>query len=1423
MERNGLSVMENQSIPWKQIIEFHREIAIRSEESFFSFGIDDRGSDRFSYLHNKVVDKMNVDNRIRINMISNTVIFANNDQKNNEFYVGGIFWFTNKKSDNGWVKIAHPLFYKPYIIKKEPSGEYLQMDPEQARWNVSPMFYKLLEKKGVVLEKNLDEVLIGMIEDSSRIKDNYSFEQHFLTAFIKEFPDLKKEFIDNSPRDLATQWLVFVAPKDFSAIQRNLILDYSKLITRLSDNPEALGGFEIFQNHRVQKLENVQVMPIVPLNDNQLRVVEKVLAGNETTVVSGPPGCGKSQVVISILLNAWKQGRSALFASSNNQAVNVVRDRMRQFERKVPMVVRCGARKTSELTTTLGHMIDIIDSYDEKEDAEKKEKEISELEKSLNRITSLLETNLPQRIDELARAALGAYGKGGEYKEEWEAEIALYEEKLKENGIKCSIDVFDEQAYKPYSEWMDAHSKMLESIKHDEMIRDNLNNKIEDLKNQSIEILSLNYENATSNRLITHDKLNEIKSWYDEYKSFLLQFIEEDLQEVEWSTDYDEWKSAGETQDWIDRSDRVIAYYNSTIDRYLEEINEINARQERLDKAIYACEALDIRSIDSEKENALSRWVTLYNKYIMIPKKFGESLPFSEKSKLGKELTQLESIFLNCFGSKFLIEYAPDSTKRREYISLHSEKMLEEYSAREAMESVADNLSLIRNEQKVMNDLLNSINMPEISDILDISKTKDLLESIEKKKKTAGEAKKAFEKKERKKEVVKRDRDLKFRGSQLLYPLMEGIKEDSDISRFFELINGNIYNDLSLELLQSTRDLTYKHAIEDYLDRLDKACSRWDEIDNSFSELKSFRDVSDYQSEWMEQCPKVISDVFSGMSYNNTIETAHEKMTFIQSIHDDWNNEGVPLVTRLRTNEQQEYEWAWETIEKALELCPDVILPDSKENILTRIREEGWDVSYIRSLFSKIDSAGIMIKQKRIKSALEEAVLSQAISSRMKRLADDHEAKAALSKLLMGYRGSGEMITPQTEGDFETILRALPVWITTGQSPQSIPMNPGLFDLLIIDEATQCTITSILPLIYRCKKIIVIGDMDQLPSIDNISIAAEKYLADKYSVEDYLYLLGHCGCNIYKSVLNMIPVKEGNVVSLTDHYRSHPLIIGFANYYVYKNRLVLKKPMKEIRANTVFGMFGINVVGEAYRDRETDSWCNLKEADAVIRLIKSFKSIPEYEGFSIGVITPFRGQVKLIYDKTQKENMVNVLVSTVHKYQGDEKDIIIFSPVVAKGIAPGTAKWVENPQNLINVAITRAREALYVVSDYEVCRRQPGILGNLIRYTEKIELLRKTSLFELQLFGLMVLQGWEIEIHPVIRDIEVDFIVSNFGNKIVVEVDGSQHEKQKVMDQNRDALLASNGYDVIRIPTREIADTPFEAIEKIRNKLNAEI
>lgn len=1415
--------METENMPWKRIVEFHREIAMRSEESFFSFGIDDQGSERFSYMNNQIVRKMQVDSRITLERFSNPLIFTNMDQKNSEYYIGGIFWFTNKMVDGNWIKIAHPLFYKPFHIERD-AFDGMEIEPEQAKWDVSPMFYKLLDKKGIVLEEDLEDILIEMIENAEQESTEENFDEIFVSLFIGKFPELRKEFKDNVPWNFENRWLTFVAPKEFSAIQRNLILDYSKLLGKLEENSTVLGGFDLFEKHGKAKMESVSVSPIVPLNENQLKVVEKVISGNEVTVVSGPPGCGKSQVVLSILLNAWEKGQSALFASSNNQAVDVVRERMHQFEKQVPMVVRCGAKRTSELMTTLDKMMSIIDNYDSESYTVKTSDEIARLEKNLQNLTDLLNSNLPQRIDELARAALGAYGKAGEYKESWKNEIALYEDKLKEIRVTSGIENFVSDVYVPFNKWIEKHTSILDAIKRDNEDRRNLKNKIEELKFQAERILEDYYKDISGERKVTREKLDRITAWYEEYKEFLLQFVEIDLQEIEWKSDFNEWKSSDEATRWISEAKSFLDAYKRFADKYASDINEVNQKKERAERAKSVLVQSGMKPLTTEKREMLELWISLYNKYILMPSKFVDVFPFSEKKRTDKLLTEYESKFVDLFGKKYLSEYAPDSVKRREFISAHEDELLEEYASRMELSTIHGKLDVLQNEQKMLNKLLESVGCSSIESVLNEPDCRRIADAIDRKMQIAKEAKLAYEKRDRREAVIRKDRELKFRGGQLLYPLMSGIKGDSEVSMFFELINGNVYEELSLDLLKKLRDITYKHSVESYINKMGEVCELWDEIDKTYVSIDAITEESKYQFEWMNACPEAIKEYFSKMTYRKMAEASEIVKTKLDEIYTDWMKEGKKTTERLRNDEKREYEWAWKSIRKALDLCPENILPDSKENILRYIKEKGWDVAYIRNLFSKINSEGIIIRQSTMKVALEDALLTQAVSTRMEELSNDNSVKASLVQLYMEYKKTNQVITKKCETDFVKALKALPLWITTGQSPQAIPMQLGIFDLLIIDEATQCTITSVLPLIYRCKKIVVIGDMDQLPAINNISISGEKFIADKFKVENYLYLLGHCGCNIYKSVLNMIPVKKGNVISLTDHYRSHPLIIGFSNYYVYKNRLVLKKAMREISDNRILGVFGVNIAGTAYKDQKTDSWCNMREAQQVVRLIQSFKAIKEYSNFSIGIITPFRGQVKLIYELLEaSQETTNVLVSTVHKYQGDEKDIIIFSPVVANGMTPGAVKWVENPPNLINVAVTRAREALYVVADFEICRRQPGILGNLIKYTEKIELLRKTSPFELQLFGLMMLQGWEIEVHPNIKDIEVDFIVTYLGKRVVIEVDGRQHEKQKIMDKNRDAMLAGNGFEVLRIPTREIADTPFEIIERIREILQKDI
>ena len=259
-------------------------------------------------------------------------------------------------------------------------------------------------------------------------------------------------------------------------------------------------------------------------------------------------------------------------------------------------------------------------------------------------------------------------------------------------------------------------------------------------------------------------------------------------------------------------------------------------------------------------------------------------------------------------------------------------------------------------------------------------------------------------------------------------------------------------------------------------------------------------------------------------------------------------------------------------------------------------------------------------------------------------------------------------------------------------------MSAGAFDLVVIDEATQCSITNLLPLLYRGKRLAVIGDEEQLRAINIINKSEENLLAKKYDVEEWIDDYGHYsekyGPNkkdVYTVGVNSLPVGLADVVYLREHYRSHPQIIGFSNHRIYKKRLELKRPVDSFNEND--GMHVIQVSGTAEMDPKQKSWINKDEAEKIVESIAEEPRILERKQ-SVGVVTPYKAQKLLIQEMLQKRcPEIDVLVGSVYTFQGDEKDIVFFSPVVAKNITDNAFNFVGN-QNLINVAITRAKNSL---------------------------------------------------------------------------------------------------------------------------------
>lgn len=163
----------------------------------------------------------------------------------------------------------------------------------------------------------------------------------------------------------------------------------------------------------------------------------------------------------------------------------------------------------------------------------------------------------------------------------------------------------------------------------------------------------------------------------------------------------------------------------------------------------------------------------------------------------------------------------------------------------------------------------------------------------------------------------------------------------------------------------------------------------------------------------------------------------------------------------------------------------------------------------------------------------------------------------------------------------------------------------------------------------------------------------------------------------------------------------------------YKQQLSVATDISKLKANQK-GLFLIPVSG---KQENPDININETEAQKCIDLvIKLIKSNPE--GVSFGITTPFRRHAERLYDLLPPQFREIVKINTVHGFQGDERDVMIYSTMVSQGSPIRKLKWIDDiTPNLVNVAVTRAKSALYVVCDANyIIANSPATkpLGSLI-------------------------------------------------------------------------------------------------------------
>lgn len=499
---------------------------------------------------------------------------------------------------------------------------------------------------------------------------------------------------------------------------------------------------------------------------------------------------------------------------------------------------------------------------------------------------------------------------------------------------------------------------------------------------------------------------------------------------------------------------------------------------------------------------------------------------------------------------------------------------------------------------------------------------------------------------------------------------------------------------------------------------------------------------------------------------------------------------------------------------------------------------ESW--AQIDTQLSEWGARLIGAKGKLLPDRLKDPVRRRAFGefkSILQRVADDQ----------VGGRVYAQLMDEQ-EKLFAKISEVLPVWCVTNLSARgSLPFDPALFDIVVIDEASQCDIASALPLFYRAKRAVVIGDPQQLSHISTIAKHREQQLQLKHGLtegKDMPYTFAE------NSLFDLAVTcaGEASVVSLREHFRSHADIIGFSNRNWYGGSLRVCTDYRRLKGHDRGspGVVWTDVVGEMHNP-QGGSAINMSEAKAVCAAVEDLLVRRDFPG-TIGVVTPFRAQANRLWDLISGRIPVSLIdrsaliVDTAHGFQGDERDVIFFSPCVAPDLSKGGKYFLASTGNLFNVAITRARSLLHVVGNRSACatcgvpfveafaayvdslnragREQP--VGRFDPNDTRIGYWEKPFFEALKKAGMNPIPQYPI------NQYRLDFAVIYGDTHLDVEVDGELYHKEWdgarcKEDIIRDIRLSALGWKIKRFWVYRVRDEMDVCVNEVIAALKARV
>jgi very-short-patch-repair endonuclease len=428
------------------------------------------------------------------------------------------------------------------------------------------------------------------------------------------------------------------------------------------------------------------------------------------------------------------------------------------------------------------------------------------------------------------------------------------------------------------------------------------------------------------------------------------------------------------------------------------------------------------------------------------------------------------------------------------------------------------------------------------------------------------------------------------------------------------------------------------------------------------------------------------------------------------------------------------------------------------------------------------------------------------------------------------YAPHWRAIAQQAMEDAQT---AVPVWIMpTYRVVESFDPATAMFDVVIVDESSQCDLFGLAAL-GIARKAVVVGDDKQ---ISPQAVGTDESAVHELILQHIPDLPQAKLLDIKTSLYDLSKMRFPGVIMLREHFRCLPEIIEFSNHLAYGGAIL---PLREQPTDPSWHSVVDVHLPDGYREQGTDT--NPPEADYITGKIAELCEDPRYDGKTFGVISLLGdAQAELIQRQLiarlgeQEVERRRIRCGNAYHFQGDERHIMFLSVVVAAGEGRRIgALTKDSDRQRINVAASRAQDQMWCIRSISADELHPDdVRGRFIRYCQNPAQVdravedaegRFDSDFERDVYRHLIARGYRVKVqHPVGR-FRIDLVVEGRGGRLAVELDGDAYHgpDQWEADRNRQAILERLGWTFHRIRGSAYYRDPDAALASLWDRLES--